>query len=145
MRRSVSKMFVSFLPAVTVAIEATGARAIRATADIGRNQTVENLSGGRSGPTYRVPGTSVMYTASAPGEFPAVQTGRLKGSVRILPSGGDLLIGTDVEYGLYLEKGGGGGRDTSGRFTAGMKRPWLKRSLDQAKPAMILELNKRWF
>ena len=135
MRRSVSKMFVSFLPAVTVAIEATGARAIRATADIGRNQTVENLSGGRSGRTYRVPGTSVMYTASAPGEFPAVQTGRLKGSVRILPSGGDLLIGTDLEYGLALEKkpGNKGGR------------PWLKRSLDQAKPAMLIEANKRWF
>lgn len=136
MRRSVSKMFVSFLPAVTAAIEATGARAIRATADIGRNQTVENLSGTRSGRVYKVPDSkNTYYTASAPGEFPAVPTGRLKGNVRILPSGGDLLIGTDLEYGLALEKkpGNKGGR------------PWLKRSLDQAKPAMLIEVNKRWF
>lgn len=40
------------------------------------------MSGGRSGRAYRVPGTSgVMYTASAPGEPPAVVTGALKNSI----------------------------------------------------------------
>ena len=136
MRRSVSKMFVSYLPAVTVAIGVASAKALRAAADVGRNKVVTNLSGTRSGHVYKVPDSkNTYYTASAPGEFPAIPTGRLKGSVRILPSGGDLLIGTDLEYGLALEKkpGNKGGR------------PWLKRSLDQAKPAMLIEANKRWF
>ena len=127
-------MFVSYMPAVTIAIGAARAKALHAAADVGRNKTVENISGSRSGRTYRVPGTSVMYTASAPGEFPAIATGGLKGSVRILPKGGDLLIGTDLNYGLALEKkpANKGGR------------PWLKPSLDQAKPAMLVEVNKRW-
>jgi len=38
------------------------------------------------------------------GEFPAAPTGELRGSVWILPSGGDFLIGTDLDKGLALEK-----------------------------------------
>ena len=128
-------MFVSYLPAVTVALGAASAKALHAAADIGRNKTVANLSGARSGRTYRVPGTSVVYTASAPGEFPAIATGGLKGSVRILPKGGDLQIGTDLDYGLALEK----------KPANKGRRPWLKPSLDQAKPQMLIEVKKRWF
>ena len=140
-------MFVSNMPVVTIAIGAASAKALHAAADVGRNKTVENLRNtpSRTGNRYKVPGTNVTYTASAPGEYPAVATGRLRGSIRVKKSGDDVKIGTDVKYGVYLEKGGERGRDVLGKFTAGMKRPWLKRSLDEAKPAMLLELNKRWF
>jgi len=140
-----SKIFISNLPVVTIAIEAASQRALIAAADVGRNQTVQNLAGARSGRTYKVPGTQVTYTASAPGEYPAVATGNLRERVERKVVGGDVQVGTAVEYGLILEKGGGRGRDEHGRFTAGMKRPWLKRSLDEAKPAMLAKLAQRWF
>lgn len=38
------------------------------------------LRGSRSGRTYRVPGTRKTYTASAPGEAPAVRTGTYRDS-----------------------------------------------------------------
>ena len=140
------KMFVSNLPAVTIAIGIGSRKALIAAADVGRNQTVQNLAGARSGHTYKVPGTQVTYTASAPGEYPAVATGNLRERIeRKVVSTSEVQVGTKVEYGLTLEKGSGRGRDVAGRFTAGMKRPWLKRSLDEAKPAMLAKLAQRWF
>jgi len=130
-----SKMFVSNLPAVTIAVNAASMKALIAAADVGRNQTVTNISGSRSGRTYRVPGTGVTYTASAPGEFPAVATGNLKGSIQRKVVKDEVQVGTAVEYGLMLEKKP---RNKGGR-------PWLKRSLDQAKPAMLAKLAERWF
>ena len=130
-----SKAFVSFMPAVTVAITAGSNKALTSACDVGRNKIETNLSGSRSGHVYRVPGTSVMYTASAPGEFPAVRLGDLKGSINFERSGASRKIGTQLDYGLALEK----------KPVSKGGRPWLKRSLDQAKPAMIVEVNKRWF
>ena len=131
-----SEIFVSNLPAVTVALGVASEKALIAAADVGRNKTVENLAGSRSGRTYRVPGTSVNYTASAPGEYPAVATGNLRNRIeRKVVNTSEVQVGTAVEYGLTLEKGGpskGG-------------RPWLKRSLDEAKPAMLAKLAQRWF
>lgn len=43
-----------------------------------RNAAQEVLRGGRSGRRYRVPGTRSYYTASAPGEPPAVRTGAFR-------------------------------------------------------------------
>ena len=130
-----SKMFVSNLPAVTIAINVASQKALIAAADVGRNRTVQNLAGARSGRTYKVPGTQVTYTASAPGEYPAVATGNLRENVDRKVVGGDVQVGTAVEYGLFLEKRP---RNKGGR-------PWLKRSLDQAKPAMLAKLAQRWF
>lgn len=45
------------------------------------NKVQENLSGNKTGRQYQVPGTSVTYTASAPGEPPASQTGELRDSI----------------------------------------------------------------
>jgi hypothetical protein len=77
----------------------------------------------------------VWYTASAPGEYPAVATGNLKEQVYTKVVGGQAYVGTDVEYGLALEKkpGNRGGRE------------WLRPSLEQAKPKMLAELGKKWF
>ena len=56
-----------------------------------RNASLLVLRGGRSGRRYRVPGTRRYYTASAPGEPPAVRTGTFRRSwmrkVEILAEG----------------------------------------------------------
>jgi len=49
-------------------------RAYRASNEL-RNAELYVLRGQRSGKKYRVPGTRRKYTASAPGEAPAVRTG----------------------------------------------------------------------
>ena len=131
-----SPIFVSNLPAVTIALNASSQKALIAAADVGRNKTVQNLAGGRSGHTYKVPGTSVTYTASAPGEYPAVATGNLRERIeRKVVNTSEVQVGTAVEYGLYLEK----------KSPSKGGRPWLKRSLDEAKPAMLAKLAQRWF
>lgn len=150
-----SKLFVSNLPAVTIVINAASEKALHAAADIGRNQWAKNLTGSRSGKVYRLrPNKTVAggrarfesgersattkhayYTASRPGEYPAVQWGDLMGSIRIKPKGDAFLIGTDIEHGLILEK----------KNPSKGGRPHAKPSLDQAKPAMIAKLNQRWF
>jgi len=132
----VSKVFVSNLPAVTIALGLGSQKALIAAADVGRNQTVQNLAGARSGSTYKVPGTSVTYTASAPGEYPAVATGNLRERIeRKVVNTSEVQVGTAVEYGLPLEK----------KSQSKGGRPWLKRSLDEAKPAMLAKLAQRWF
>ena len=52
-------------------------RAYRVANEI-RNSTLDVLRGQRSGRRYRVPGTKAYYTASAPGEPPAVRTGAFR-------------------------------------------------------------------
>lgn len=129
------EMFVSYLPVVTVAITAASKKALIAAADVGRNQVIKNLTGSRSGIRYKVPGTQVYYTASAPGEYPASRLGDLLGSVERKVVGGDVQIGTAKAHGLILEK-----KDPS---KGG--REWLRPSLNQAKPAMLAKLAERWF
>jgi len=131
------KVFVSNLPVAVAAINAASLKALRAAADQGRNQTLRNFRGSRTGHTYKVPGTNRHYTASAPGEFPAasgVRTGHLQEMLHIQEKGDEMQVGTSVEYGLALEKKppSEGGRE------------WLRPSLEQAKPAMLRELAKRW-
>lgn len=52
-------------------------RGMRAANEL-RNSSQMVLRGQRSGSRYRVPGTSQYYTASAPGEPPAVRTGTFR-------------------------------------------------------------------
>lgn len=49
-------------------------RAFRSSLEL-YNESQEVLRGQRNGRIYRVPGTKAYYTASAPGEPPAVRTG----------------------------------------------------------------------
>ena len=129
-------VFVSNLPAVMIAINAASQKALIAAADVGRNKTVQNLTGARSGRTYRVPKTKVYYTASAPGEYPAIATGKLRDHIdRKVVNTSEVQVGTTVEYGLMLEK----------KAANKGGRPWLKRSLDEAKPAMLAKFAQRWF
>jgi len=131
-----NKTFVSNLPLATAAISAACDKALLAAAYAGRDQVVKNLTGSRSGKRYRVPGEQTYYTASAPGEYPAVPTGDLRGSYRaLLVKPGEAQVGSDEDHALPLEKKppSQGGREH------------LKPSLEQAKPRMLAELAKRWF
>lgn len=65
-----------------------------------RNVIVQKLSAPGGGRTYGV------HTASAPGQPPAVDTGRLRQSIRVQKVGpGHYRVGTDVQYAIFLEFG----------------------------------------
>lgn len=102
--------------------------------NIARNETLKTLSGNRSGRTYKVPGTSRTYTASAPGEAPAQATGELRQSVKAAVDieGSNIIgrVGTDLEYAPCLEYG-----------TENMAaRPWLRVSCEKATPDILKAL-----
>lgn len=62
------------------------------------------------------------HQASAPGEPPATDTGRLASSITVLKKGDAWYAGTGEDYGLYLELG-----------TRDMEpRPWLKPAAEHA-------------
>jgi len=80
--------------------------------------------GPKSGKTYRR--GNVVHQASAPGQYPATDTGRLASSVMVnLPTPASMIgeVGTNVIYGPMLEFG-------TSRMAA---RPWLLPSFTQAK------------
>jgi phage gpG-like protein len=93
---------------------------------------IGGIQGGpKSGRTYGA------HTASAPGQYPASDTGRLAGSVRMeLPQAGNVTgrVGTAVAYGPMLEFG-------TARMAA---RPWLLPSFERAKIGVEAELKARW-
>jgi hypothetical protein len=104
-----------------------------------RNQTVDTLSGQRTGRTYRVPGTKKLYTASAPGEPPAVQLGDLRKSVKFgVEKEGESVVGyvgTDLIKGPMLEFG-------TKRMAA---RPWLRVSFEKSLVKVKEVFMRVWF
>ena len=104
-----------------------------------RNTTLETLSGARSGREYRVPGTSVWYTASAPGEPPAVATSGLRQSVKdgIEKEGKAVVgfVGTEEKHGPMLEFG-------TSRM---LPRPWLRPSFEKATQKVKEIFTRLWF
>lgn len=88
--------------------------------------------GPKSGRTYSR-GT-VTHQASAAGQYPATDTGRLVASVRYIMQGPvDYVVGTNVEYGPMLEFG-------TSKMGA---RPWLLPSFELAKVNVEKELRAR--
>ena len=69
-----------------------------------RNATTEVFRGTRTGRVYRTP-RGGRYTASAPGEPPAIRTGALRESWRPVVSGNNPAIESNVRYAGYLEHG----------------------------------------
>ena len=103
-----------------------------------RDQTLETLSGPRSGRTYRIPGTRRTYTASAPGQPPAVATAELKQSISTSVGGEDRTVighvGTDKIQGKMTEFG-----------TRNMApRPWLRISFEKASSKVQTILSGKW-
>jgi phage gpG-like protein len=98
-------------------------------------QGIQRSGGG--GRTYEKYKPRRTHTASAPGAYPATDTGRLASSVAaILPTSADMTgqVGTHVKYGAYLEFG-------TSRMAA---RPWLLPSFNRAKIGVEKELKRRW-
>lgn len=75
-------------------------RGMRAANEL-RNASQLVLRGQRSGRRYRVPGTKSYYTASAPGEPPAVRTGAFRLSWQTKQEVKDSADGTSVRS--YIE------------------------------------------
>jgi len=113
-----------------------------------RSQTLETLSGSRSGRTYYAPGTKRTYTASAPGEPPAQVTGALRQSIKTSVEGeGKTVIGkigSDLPYAARLEFGF---RDTDslGRRYNMAPRPWLRPSFEKSLGKIKSILGSKWF
>lgn len=84
--------------------EAVG-RIVRRTAHDVRLYAIMAMAGIKSGRVYRR-GKRVHHVASAPGEAPAVDTGKLRGSVFVeRQSQTSAIVGVGAEYGAYLESG----------------------------------------
>lgn len=103
-----------------------------------RNKVLETLSGRRSGMTYYVPGTHRTYTASAPGEPPAVATSELFKSIgtSLESESGGLVgkVGTDKIQGKMMEFGT--------RHVA--PRPWLRISFEKTEAKIRAIFGGRW-
>lgn len=71
-----------------------------------RNDAVRSIQrGSPSGVTYQKYSPKRTHRASAPGQPPATDTGRLAGSIRVEQQRLTADIGTDLIYGKYLEFG----------------------------------------
>lgn len=160
---------VSHADKVNRAIDSTARKKMSEAVQAVRTQTLETLSGSRTGRVYRVPGTKRLYTASSPGKPPAQATGHLRQSIKVSVEGDGRKVvgkcGTDVIYGPMLEFGTRGGaiiRPKAARvlafFTGGKMvfatqviqgpikpRPWLKISFEKAMPKVKRILGSRWF
>jgi hypothetical protein len=99
--------FVSFETEVMGRITAGLRRNVQKAAVLWHEQVIRNFTGTRSGKQYRIPGGQKTYTASAPGEAPAVATGTLKGDYSFDIDNDQPIgkVGTEKLYGLYLETG----------------------------------------
>lgn len=84
-------------------------RSYRAANEL-RNSALMVLRGQRGGRRYRVPGTKRHYTASAPGEPPAVRTGNFRISWQ--PT-------AQVVFGSYISRIESDRRTDNGRYTLG--------------------------
>ena len=98
-----------------------------------RNSALSILRGQGGGRTYRVPGTKRTYSASAPGEVPAVRTGAFRNSWQPTAHSyfGSYIarITSDIFYAGWLEKGTPGGQMAP--------RPHHEKILEHAKPKII--------
>jgi len=127
--------FKSNLPQVTAAIEAAGRASMIGGIEKMRGMVVKNIKQQGHGKEYPLPGskTGGTYTASAPSEYPAVRLGILSGPGGVETetesnSGAwEARIGSRYKFGLALEKK---------PVTRG-GRPWLKRTLDENKDAIV--------
>lgn len=105
-----------------------------------RDAIVKGMQEPKTGRLYRVPGTRVMYRASAPGEYPAIRTGALRASIKSVFKWDktnqmfSAFVGTHLLYGMFLELGT--------RTMA--RRPWLSRGLRDARAKIMKIIQTPW-
>jgi len=127
-----------------------------ATAEL-KAETLKTFRGTRTGRTYYVPNTHKQYTASAPGEPPAVATEAGKSSIREALSGSGHKVrghvgsafgyafnpSTHKDAAEYMSMLEFEGRNRDGSRRAA--RPWLRPSAKRAQPAIKKILRSKWF
>lgn len=123
---------------VVKSIENAASKRMAEAVNAVRNQTLETLTGPRSGRTYYVPDTKRTYTASAPGQPPAIATSDLFKSIETSVGSEDRTVighvGTDKIQGKMTEFG-----------TRNMApRPWLRISFEKALPKVKSILSRKW-
>jgi len=90
------------------------------------NQIKKLMREPKSGTRYK--GKRRITRSSAPGEAPAVQTGRLRASIHYkAPDPLTRLIGTNLDYGYWLEIG-------TSKMAA---RPFLRPAFKQVSPKIV--------
>jgi hypothetical protein len=119
-------------------------RAYRASNEL-RSSALHILRGQRTGRIYKVPFTKHKYTASAPGEPPAVRTGKFRTSwstrVRVEKAHGKFRTISSIESNLHAGKYMLG--DILEKGTKRMSpRPYKQPVIDRALPT-IIELYKK--
>jgi len=150
--------FKSNLKAVEAALDRAAFERMERACQHLVNETKKTLSGPRTGKTYIIPGLKTIrereirlgrrltakerakryYVASAPGEPPAVRTGRLRNSIKYRVIGGGLnlrgIVGSSLEYAAPLEFG-----------TSKMApRPFLRPSYEKVREAIKNILGGKW-
>jgi phage gpG-like protein len=103
--------------------------------DVAMDTQQEAVRGIQRGPASGQP-RSDGSRASAPGEFPMSDTGRLASNVDMIlatPAKMQAKVGTNIIYGAYLEFG-------TSRMAA---RPWLERSFRKAAEGVAKELKAK--
>lgn len=101
--------------------------------DTHANAIASIQGGAKSGRVYRKYNPNRTHQASAAGQAPATDTGRLVASVNMHFGGNQAVVGTNVTYGPMLEFG-----------TSNMAaRPWLLPAFEKAKIGVEKELRAR--
>ncbi len=139
MKVGASVTFKSNIPQMMRKVESIVRDRMLESAFAVRNTVLETLSGNRSGRTYYVPGTRKKYTASAPGQPPAVATSELRQSVTASVKGEGRnmagTVGSKAKHALPLEFG-------TRKMAA---RPWLRISLEKTLLKLKGIWGRKWF
>ena len=130
---------------VMIKLHDTAIQNIREAATFLQSAIKRKLSGNRSGRVYRIPGTKTTWTASAPGEPPAVRLGDLRNAIsRKIDKGklegfvGPRLLGSDPDkqYPVWLEFG-----TPKGQMSP---RPYMAPSFQENKAAIVQIMKDGW-
>ena len=115
---------------------------LKGATDIERDAKI-SMRGPKSGKFYKTYNKKKKHRASAPGEAPAVDTGRLRSSIKysLVASGklAEVIIGSDVEYAKYLEMG------TSKMEPRPFLQPALEKNREQIKKEVADAISKEIF
>lgn len=144
----ISVMFTAAIEDATEQIKhQMESRSVRASNEL-RNAAIEVLRGQRSGRRYRVPNTRSYYTASAPGEPPAVRTGTFRNSWQPTSR-------TFHAFNSYISRIESDARTDDGRYNLGellengtsrmAARPFEERIVEKAWPDIVRIYSEPYF
>jgi phage gpG-like protein len=131
---------------ISEAIDKNVALAVRRGAiDIQRTAVVSIQQGAKGGRTYKLWNPKRVHIASAPGEPPATDRGKLASSIKVATDPGDdrvAYVYTTQAYGRHLEFGTRGNGKGSGAIAA---RPWLFPAYEANRERVSQNVRKAFF